>query len=389
MAEIRGEFPPEHASAVERVQEGQWAMLVLMHRYPEALDLTRTSPALMYCLANSDQFRGTFPEVAAIQALFRSHQRQRAILKWLGFPGTEAMAKIMRKIVPEAVNPSAMRAFRNVVTTHEGIIQMLGHVPKIPEGVLAMVIYWVFHNMLTLKLLSAVAVADDEQTQAPTACLLDKVVALSRDVTPSQPPRPFETREQVRAYHDLVVTEWEAEMERRRLAQQAALRERERRDRANARRRERNRDRAAAESVTAPVRMRVARIPRGGEVLLPAELAGVMRRFTRDDYRQLFRQPYPPPPFPGSENITPIASAAELAKEGREQDHCVGMYLAPVLAGLSYVYKVLKPERATLSLFRSGGEWRLEQVRGQANRPISEETMRTVRNWFAEVWDQR
>jgi hypothetical protein len=33
----------------------------------------------MYCLANSDQFRGTVPEVAAIQALFRSRQRQRAL----------------------------------------------------------------------------------------------------------------------------------------------------------------------------------------------------------------------------------------------------------------------------------------------------------------------
>jgi hypothetical protein len=79
MAELRQELPTEHASAVERFPEGQWAMMVLMHRYPEALDLARTSPALMYCLANSDQFRGTVPEVAAIQALFRSRQRQRAL----------------------------------------------------------------------------------------------------------------------------------------------------------------------------------------------------------------------------------------------------------------------------------------------------------------------
>jgi hypothetical protein len=131
--------------------------------------------------------------------------------------------------------------------------------------------------------------------------------------------------------------------------------------------------------------MRLAPAPRVNVVRLPDEAVVAMRRYTYADYMQLMRQPYPQPPFPGNENIVPITSHVDLAKEGAEQGHCAGIYLAPVQAGLSYVYKVLKPERATLSLSRHGGAWQLKQVRGRANAAVSSETMRAVRAWLAEV----
>lgn len=390
--EFRTELPQEFAATVERFRDRQWSILILLHKYPEAIDLGRNSPALMYCLANSNEFRGTLPEMAAVQALFRSHQRQRTVLQWLGFPGTEAMARIMCKIVPEAVNASSMRALRNMVKANANVLQLLAHVPKIPEGVLALVIYGVFLKMLTPKLLAEVAMADVEQTEAPTANRLDKILALMREITPSQALKPFETIKQVRVYCDMVVTEWEAEQERRRLAELAVQRERERRDRANARRRAKRgaelQANLAAEGAMPPERARPMRMPRGAMVQLPNEVANAMRHYTREDYRQLLRQPFPPPPFPGNENIVPITHPEDLRKEGREQNHCASTYIAPVLARLSYVYKVLKPQRATVSLKRSGGKWQVEQVKGPNNTAVSVQTILTVRGWFDRVQNQ-
>ncbi|MBF0583623.1 MAG: PcfJ domain-containing protein [Magnetococcales bacterium] len=60
----------------------------------------------------------------------------------------------------------------------------------------------------------------------------------------------------------------------------------------------------------------------------------------------------PPPPLVGDElgNIVPITTISELLKEGRVMRHCVGGYVSHVIEKKCYIYKVLFPERATLSV---------------------------------------
>ncbi|MBI4024857.1 MAG: PcfJ domain-containing protein, partial [Verrucomicrobia bacterium] len=60
--------------------------------------------------------------------------------------------------------------------------------------------------------------------------------------------------------------------------------------------------------------------------------------------------PLPDPPLPGTDVIQPIRTVGDLAREGREQAHCVFALVGEVRARQRAIYKVLEPERATLSL---------------------------------------
>lgn len=55
------------------------------------------------------------------------------------------------------------------------------------------------------------------------------------------------------------------------------------------------------------------------------------------------------PPVPGITDIVPLTDAGELLEEGRAPRNYLGGYGLGVDAGKVCVYRVLKPERATLS----------------------------------------
>lgn len=108
-------------------------------------------------------------------------------------------------------------------------------------------------------------------------------------------------------------------------------------------------------------------------------------RLNRSANEEVASMVIPPPPVPGTDEIMPLASAAEILAEGREMHHCVASYIRPVAAGQVYVYRVLAPERATLSL-RSGRDgWQLEQIKGLANAPVEHETVLQVRGWLESM----
>jgi hypothetical protein len=385
---LRTEIPAELASAVEKFGDGQWPMLVLLRECPDALDLARNSPALFYCLSNSNEFRGTAPGAAAIQALFRRGQRQREVLEWLGFPGTESLARMLRKIPAETANASVLRSLRNITLTSPDITHMLTHVPRIAEGILSLVIYQPLHRFLTPKLLAAVATAEDEQADAPTAARLEQILAIASEVALSQPLKAFESREQVQSFLELAIAERDVEMRRRTLAVQAREQEllEERRRRAAERRRRRREERLAeaghGQNVVEAVPRARRPVHAAAPLLLPVEMVGLLGRYTPRQLNLLLQRPFPPPPYPGTETILPLASAEALRLEGISQQHCAGNYLLPVLAELAYLYKVTHPERGTLSLSRSGNGWRLSQVKGAENARVSAETMDAVRTWL-------
>ena len=90
------------------------------------------------------------------------------------------------------------------------------------------------------------------------------------------------------------------------------------------------------------------------------------------------------PPVPGTEDIVPLTDAGQLLEEGRAQRNCVGGYGPRVVAGKGFVYCVLKPERATLSLrLVADGGWEIEQLLRACNQPVSAATAQSVRSWLA------
>lgn len=93
---------------------------------------------------------------------------------------------------------------------------------------------------------------------------------------------------------------------------------------------------------------------------------------------------FPPVPVPGTEWIVPLASAREVVEEGRIMHHCVATYARRVAAGRSYLYRVLGPERATLSISRAPSDpgWTVEEISGVANRPVGCQTRIAVAAWL-------
>lgn len=91
----------------------------------------------------------------------------------------------------------------------------------------------------------------------------------------------------------------------------------------------------------------------------------------------------PPPPFPGVDGmIEPLVTCQELAIEGREQHHCVACYADAVCSGEVYIYRILRPERATLAIMNRRTAWHLGEIRGYRNADVKPETYQAAMDWL-------
>lgn len=103
-------------------------------------------------------------------------------------------------------------------------------------------------------------------------------------------------------------------------------------------------------------------------------------------------KPFPDPPLAGTQTIQAILTAEGLIEEGRLQFHCVAAYANHVRAGRMYVYRVLAPQRATLSIVKGPcGQWVIGQLRLQKNLLCNGATVKHVTNWlenrpFLNLW---
>jgi hypothetical protein len=91
---------------------------------------------------------------------------------------------------------------------------------------------------------------------------------------------------------------------------------------------------------------------------------------------------FPHPPIPGSGDIVPLRAPRALIEEGRQQNNCVATYAEGVAGGGIFVYRVLRPQRATLSLERVSGRWQVGELLRAHNQPASAATWRAVERWL-------
>lgn len=93
--------------------------------------------------------------------------------------------------------------------------------------------------------------------------------------------------------------------------------------------------------------------------------------------------PFPKPPVEGTEHIIPITNSRDLVEEGRIQKNCVASYLEDIIIDRSvYIYRVLSPERCTLSLERKDTGLVIDQLKQSCNKPASFQTHQQVRKWL-------
>jgi hypothetical protein len=91
----------------------------------------------------------------------------------------------------------------------------------------------------------------------------------------------------------------------------------------------------------------------------------------------------PDPPIPGIPGvIEPLRTVHDIHLEGKRMRHCVRVYVRDALEQRVALYRVLKPQRATLSLVRGRSRWRIGQLKLCANRKPSADCFATVHWWL-------
>jgi hypothetical protein len=107
--------------------------------------------------------------------------------------------------------------------------------------------------------------------------------------------------------------------------------------------------------------------------------------FLRRENPRLRSTKFPRPPLRGTPDIVPLTTMPELVEEGRVQSNCVATYAERVQRGGIYIYRVLKPQRATLSIVEApGGDWEIGELKSHSNNAVSEPTRRAVETWLDE-----
>lgn len=325
---FRSSIPGPVVSFVERFGSHQWTMLKLLHK-TAAFELAQSNLVLTYCLANTTEFREIDPSPADILAASYSHGKQRAIAKWLGFPGSEAIVNLLKKITPEAAYPSILRRLKYALLSNEETMVLLSHHKRINAGLLELVVNPHLRSLSTPKLLTEVATNQDDEVAGTTAGLALDAIAIVQRIAPERKIRPFLSIAQVREFAQTINGEY---IEHQRL-QETAKRQ------------------------GAAVHRRA--IPQKGM--------------------------FPPPPIPGTREIIPLVCATELKKEGQGQHNCVGFYTGRIRRGGIYIYRVMYPERATLSIIKGAdGCWHRDQMEKAYNCQVRQSTKHFVDNWLAK-----
>ncbi len=89
-----------------------------------------------------------------------------------------------------------------------------------------------------------------------------------------------------------------------------------------------------------------------------------------------------PAPLCDTRDIQALTTPEDVFKEAEEQQNCVSTLIPQLAAGKLALYRVLSPERATLSLRRHGKSWLLGELEAADNTPVSRETGEQVKRWL-------
>ncbi|MDY0148506.1 MAG: hypothetical protein RBT03_00285 [Kiritimatiellia bacterium] len=301
-------IPDEVREDLFRYKNRRWHLFCLFARCPGALDLSRSNPALCYALASHWVFHKPATKWPMRSARSLIVQKQKKILGWLGFPGTETARRIMAKIDPLALNIKRLWAFRRALEDIE-LSKWLSHLERINEEVMDMVAWRDHRPYLSAKLVKEVSRENDWVKLSDAKRLFDDTMRMAREMPVVQNHRPIQSLRQLKTFHDLLTQEQHLRWLHGRLAQQRDL-----------------------------------------HVI------------------------FPNPPFAGTPTILPVRDLDGLLAEGFKMRHCVAIYEGSIAAGSCYIYRVIKPVRATLQIVlnRERRCWERGELMASGNRPVPE-----------------
>ena len=202
---FRANIPVPVASAVEKYQTRQWKLLQLMQKSPAAIELAGINPALCFALASYKIFRERFCTLEG--ATIVSKRRQRDIAEWVGFPGTDAVAKILAKVCTESVSVDLLKSLSRMMG-HPKKLKMLSHISRLNAGVLGILSKDRLLDVIRPVLLSEIASAPEEDLHPHAADMIAHLLEMKRTVSPDAPPPRIHSLACLRTLHDMVLAEF-------------------------------------------------------------------------------------------------------------------------------------------------------------------------------------
>ena len=92
---------------------------------------------------------------------------------------------------------------------------------------------------------------------------------------------------------------------------------------------------------------------------------------------------FPSPPVEGTDTIIPLTSIKDLLSEGFQQQNCAARLIDDVaLRNQIYIYRVVEPERCTVSLRKNNEGWQIDELEKAGNQPVSEYTEKVIKLWL-------
>lgn len=169
-------IPEVVRTELRRYAERRWHLLALFARCPGALDLSRSNPALLFALASNWAFRKPAVKQPVRSARILINRKQRLIQKWLGFPATESIRRLLAKITPDALTVGRLLWLQEHLPD-PACLALLRHLPRINDTVLRLVTSRRVRPHLTPRLLLDLCVIEhgpnDVHYHSPTTLLYD------------------------------------------------------------------------------------------------------------------------------------------------------------------------------------------------------------------------
>lgn len=307
-------IPAEIRDLVWAFPKRQWHMVSLLARCgAPALDLTIANPALAWALASSWVYHRPPVQrpMRSARALLRRGRKQRDILAWLGFPGTEAARKLLTRVIHKSISISSLLYIRQNMADF-AMTKAMSHLQRLNAGAIRIATDPELLPFAAPTLIEEVSTRREEDQRPKAAYMLQDSLNMFRLLYPNgRTLQPVRRLAYLAEFHDSLVDDL-------------------------------NRARILNMDVS-----------------------------------------FPPPPVEGTETIVPITNARELFEEGRAQHNCAALYIERVAVRQRvYIYKVLWPERCTLSLTRRGNRWVPSELKRACNELPSEVTRRVIEQWL-------
>jgi hypothetical protein len=317
---------PDEFAALNRMRYLQATVLQLIARWPEAGDLLKANPLLLWLVADryaaDPGSRHRVPEMLL--------KPQKILLEWvLGGAVNPNQVRFLSKVILTAGDRAALAALQRVVG-HRGLVSKLRHWRVVPSGFLPLVLEAPVVAELEWLREEAALIQNDYDAarvvQRHLRLLRDtaRIVGIMNAALPDDPIdlRAYRSAKNVKTLHDRLIV----------MARQL-----------------------------------------GWAKLLEADVAPT--------------QVFPAPPIPSDERFSGIANVTELLAEAERMKHCVVTRAADVAAGACALYRVsVAGERATLevSLGRNGEPLAIDEFRLACNAEPSEASWEAARRWFEE-----